>query len=141
LVATIATGLAVAGCAKGTHRSAAGTTPPSTPTIGSSASPHPSEPPTAASPIPKESPIPPENSPPGDIPDNTQFVPYRSKDGGFTVSIPEGWARRSTKTSVSFTDKLNTIGVSWEGASSAPTVSTANSTEVPQLRRTERAFR
>src|SRR5438094_10559204 len=43
--------------------------------------------------VPVESPVAAENNPPGDIPDNTQFIPYRSTKGGFVVKVPEGWAR------------------------------------------------
>jgi hypothetical protein len=125
------------GCAKGSNSttSAPSTSAP-TSTAPPSHSPKPSE---TASPIPVESPVPTESSPPGDIPDNTQFVPYRTK-GGFGVSVPEGWARTTTKTSATFTDKLNTIVALWEPASAPPTVASATHTEVPQLQATERAF-
>ena len=88
-----------------------------------------------------ESPVPVESNPPGDIPDNTAYVPYHSTSGGVTISVPEGWARTTTKSSVKFTDKLNTVVVSWQATSAAPTVATARSTEVPQLKRSTRAFR
>ena len=92
------------------------------------------------SPIPTESPVPIESNPPGDIPDSTRFPPYHSSKGAFTLKVPEGWSRRTTGSSVSFSDKLNSITVQWFAASKAPTVAGANSKEVPQLRRTERAF-
>jgi hypothetical protein len=130
--------LLLVGCAKGASSTttAPTTSAPPTSTAPPSHSPKPSG---TASPIPVESPVPTESSPPGDIPDNTQFVPYRTK-GGFAVSVPEGWARTTTKTSVTFTDKLNTIVASWESASGPPTVTSATHTEVPQLQGTERAF-
>jgi hypothetical protein len=130
--------LLLVGCAKGATSTTAAptTTAPQSTSAPPNHSPKPSP---TASPIPVESPVPTESSPPGDIPDNTQFVPYRTK-GGFTISVPEGWARTTTKTSVTFTDKLNTIVASWEPASAAPTVASATSTEVPQLQATERAF-
>lgn len=84
--------------------------------------------------------MPPEDHPPGDIPDNAAFVPYRSTAGGFTVSVPEGWARTTSKGSVSFTDKLNTVVVSWGPAAAAPTLATAKADEVPQLEQSTRAF-
>ena len=98
-------------------------------------SPSPSE-----APAPSESPVPSENSPPGDIPDNIAFVPYTSRRGGFTISIPEGWSRTTTPSSVTFTDKLNTVVVSWQGAASPPSVSSVRRQEVPELQTTERAF-
>jgi hypothetical protein len=41
---------------------------------------------------------------------------------------------------VSFSDKLNSVTVTWTAASSAPTVSSVESNQVPQLRASERAF-
>jgi hypothetical protein len=93
------------------------------------------------SPVPVESPVPPETHPPGDIPDSSKFVPYRSKAGGITISVPEGWSRTNTKNSFTFADKLNTIVVTWQAAPAAPTVASANSSEVRALRKSERAFR
>jgi len=115
-------------------RPAGARTPPpasvSTPGTGSS----------TESPIPPESPAPVENNPPGDIPDNQVFVTYRSSNGGFAIKVPEGWSRRTHTKSVAFTDKLNTISVSWGSAASAPTVASAERDEVPQLQTSERAF-
>jgi hypothetical protein len=91
---------------------------------------------TAVSP---ESPVPVESNPPGDIPDSIAFVPYRSAAGGLLIKTPEGWARTSSQGSVVFTDKLNTVAVTWAPAN-APTVASAKKVEVPQLARTTRAF-
>jgi hypothetical protein len=96
----------------------------------------PSEPP-----VPTESPVPVENNPPGDIPDNVAFVPYTSKAGGFTISTPEGWSRSATGDSVLFTDKLNTVIVSWSHASAAPTAASVKKDELPVLASMERAFK
>jgi hypothetical protein len=51
----------------------------------------------------------PEVSPAGDIPDNQAFVPYSPPGSGFSVNVPEGWARTSSGGVTSFTDKLNSI--------------------------------
>ncbi|MFP3647611.1 hypothetical protein [Paraburkholderia sp. SIMBA_054] len=51
-----------------------------------------------------------EKNPPGDIPDNQVFVTYRSPLG-FSLKVPEGWARRETLNSVEFADKYNRISV------------------------------
>jgi hypothetical protein len=92
------------------------------------------------SPVPPEQPVPTESSPPGDIPDNTAFVPYRAP-GGFALSVPEGWARTRTGHEVTFTDKLNTISAAWFPASPSPTVASAKLNDVAQLKHTQRAFR
>jgi hypothetical protein len=107
--------------------------PPGSPSL--TGSPSPSE-----APIPSESPVPTENSPPGDIPDTIAFVPYTSRRGGFTISTPEGWSRTTTPNSVTFTDKLNTVIVSWQDATSPPSVSSVKGQEVVDLRNSERAF-
>jgi hypothetical protein len=106
----------------------------STTAHGSPSSNHPSA-------VPVESPVAPESNPPGDIPDTTVFVPYTSTKGGYVVRVPEGWSRRSTASNVAFTDKLNSVSVTWVAASSMPTASSAKSSDVPELRRTQRAFR
>ena len=95
---------------------------------------------SSEAPIPSESPVPTEDSPPGDIPDNVAFVPYTSRRGGFTISTPEGWSRTTTPSSVTFTDKLNTVVVSWMDVASPPTVSSVKMREVAELQTSERAF-
>jgi hypothetical protein len=90
--------------------------------------------------VPPESPVPAESNPPGDIPDDTQYVAYRSAPGHFEVKVPEGWSRTTGRSTVSFTDKLNTIAATWFRGSSAPTAGSARSRDVPMLRRTVRAF-
>ena len=113
--------------------------PPQTPPAAAS-----SKPPSgtnAQAPVPAQKPVPPENNPPGDIPDDTAFVPYRSHDGRFSIKVPEGWARHTRHTGVTFSEKLNTIDASWSSASAAPTTSSAKKTEVPQLQQTQLAFR
>jgi hypothetical protein len=73
-----------------------------------------------------------EVNPAGDIPDDQVFVPYKSP-GGFTVSVPEGWARTTNGDSVTFTDKLNSVTVSYQPANAAPTVQSATDNELPQI--------
>jgi hypothetical protein len=91
--------------------------------------------------LPTEQPVPAESNPPGDIPDSTVFVPYRADGGRITLRIPEGWSRRTTGSTVTFSDKLNAVSLSWTRTSVQPTASSAKSVDVPRLRRTEPAFR
>ncbi|MEV7344406.1 hypothetical protein [Streptomyces sp. NPDC093544] len=74
-----------------------------------------------------------ESNPPGDIPDNQAYVAYQPSGGGFTVKVPEGWARSTQSGTAVFTDKLNRVGVSAVSASSAPTTASVTGTVVPQL--------
>lgn len=64
-----------------------------------------------------------EKSPPGDIPDNQAFVRYSPPGGGYSVEVPEGWARTSTGKAVVFTDKLNSVRMESTPAAGAPSPS------------------
>src|SRR3954471_5752275 len=70
----------------------------------------------------------PEVSPPGDIPDNQAYVRYAPPGGGYSVKVPEGWARTAGSGAETFTDKLNSIrmeAASASGARSAPAGATS----------------
>ena len=77
--------------------------------------------PPAAGPNPNT----PEVVAPGDIPDNQAFVSYTAA-GGFSVKVPEGWARTDIAADhVTFSDKYNTIDLTWSTTQTAPTESSA----------------
>jgi hypothetical protein len=82
-----------------------------------------------------------ESNPPGDIPDTTVYIPYSSAKGHFQLKVPEGWSRRTTSASSTFTSNLNSITTAWIPMTAAPTVSTARSTTVPALKSGTLAFR
>ncbi|WP_109006198.1 hypothetical protein [Streptomyces rishiriensis] len=90
---------------------------------------------SSASPA-QPSPAPTESNPPGDIPDNQVYVTYRPTSGftGFTVKVPEGWARTDKGATTVFTDKLNSVRITTAAASAAPTFASVTNTVVPQLR-------
>ncbi|MFI6685922.1 hypothetical protein [Streptomyces sp. NPDC050485] len=77
-----------------------------------------------------------ETNPPGDIPDNQAYVAYQPTGGftGFTVKVPEGWARTANGTTTAFADKLNRVQISTVSAPAEPTVGSVTNTAVPQLR-------
>lgn len=81
-----------------------------------------------------------ETNPPGDIPDNQAFVKYSPAGGGYSIEIPEGWARTETAQAADFTDKFNHVRVELSAQAQPPTVQTAQSTEVPKLAATVRCF-
>src|SRR3954451_3805025 len=82
-----------------------------------------------------------EHSPPGDIPDNQVFVPYRPAGGGYVVKVPEGWARQVNGSTGTFNGKLHRFAVESMAASKAPPVAQVRKTVVPQLQRTTPGFR
>jgi len=85
-----------------------------------------------------EQPLKPEKNPPGDIPDNQVFVDYASPLG-FSLKVPEGWARQDLPDGVSFADKYGRISVSQTGAPTMPSVEEAKNTLVADLEKSSRA--
>jgi hypothetical protein len=55
-----------------------------------------------------EVPVKPEKNPPGDIPDNQVFIAYASPLG-FSLKVPEGWARTDQADGVVFADKYGRV--------------------------------
>ena len=81
-----------------------------------------------------------ERNPPGDIPDNQVFVTYTSP-AGFSLDVPEGWARTERSDGVRFTDKYNIIDVAVTAAAATPTVASASTHEGADLAKTGRAVK
>jgi hypothetical protein len=84
--------------------------------------------------------VPAEKNPPGDIPDTQVFIDYTSPQG-FTIKVPEGWARSDRADGASFIDKLDGVVVSMSKADAAPTVESAKADYVQKLEATGRAIR
>jgi hypothetical protein len=57
-----------------------------------------------------EVPVKPEVSPPGDIPDSQVFITYKSPSG-FSIKVPEGWARKDGGDATTFADKYDLVSV------------------------------
>lgn len=81
-----------------------------------------------------------ESNPAGDIPDNQAYVAYQPPGGGFTVKVPEGWARTANGGTAAFTDKLNRIEIVSGSAATAPTPQSVQSAVVPVLQQQVPAF-
>lgn len=76
---------------------------------------------------------------PGDIPDNQVFVSYSPPGGGYSVKVPEGWARSQDGSAVTFTDKFNSIRMESKPAPAQPTADSAKNDEVPQIEAANKA--
>lgn len=87
-----------------------------------------------------ERPAAPEKNPPGDIPDTQVFVTYASPSG-FSLKVPEGWARTDRRDGASFSDKYNAVGVTVASAASAPTAASAADREAADLVKAGRAVK
>jgi hypothetical protein len=81
-----------------------------------------------------------ELSPAGDIPDNQAYVTFTASSGAFSLQVPEGWARTSTGSSTTFTDKLNSIVAEQSTSATAPAVESVKQAEVPALTATRTKF-
>jgi hypothetical protein len=112
VVGVVVTSVVAAGCASGGSSASAGGTAPSSPKAVAT-----------------------ESNPPGDIPDNQAFLAYSPPGGGFSVKVPEGWARTAKGSVTTFSDKLNRIELAPVAASAAPTPRSVTDKIVPQLKR------
>jgi hypothetical protein len=83
----------------------------------------------------------PEVSPAGDIPDNQAYVAYSPPGAGYSVKVPEGWARTSSQGVTSFTDKLNHVEMQAVPAKFALTVGDARRTEIAKLSKQVAGFK
>lgn len=80
----------------------------------------------------------PEHNPPGDIPDTQVFIDFTSP-AGFSMKVPEGWARSELTDGTRFVDKLDGIVITRSKVKSAPTVENVKSDYLPQLKASGRA--
>lgn len=87
-----------------------------------------------------ETAVAPEKNPPGDIPDTQVFIDYASKSG-FSLKVPEGWARSDRADGVSFVDKLDGIVVTESSGAAAPTVETVKAGYVSAMGKSVRAMK
>ncbi|KWA30273.1 hypothetical protein WL27_26280 [Burkholderia multivorans] len=90
--------------------------------------------------IAKELAVAPEANPPGDIPDTQVFVNYTSPLG-FSLKVPEGWARTERPDGARFADKYNALDVTVAPAVQAPTIASVNGGEAANLVKGGRAVK
>ena len=89
-------------------------------------------------PVRAETAIVPEVSPPGDIPDNQSFVTFTSPIG-YSIKVPEGWARKDDGTKTTFSDKYNHVLLQLGEAAQPIDEAYAKSTLIPDLQKNGRA--
>lgn len=123
--ATLLLAVLAASCSNGTNSTSPG--PAATEGSGSGAT-------AASNPAPEVDPNAPEDSPPGDIPDDQVFVPFTDPGGTFSLKVPEGWSRTEDGGVVTFTDNLNSIRIETAAAATAPTAASAIAQDVPAVK-------
>src|SRR5439155_22447130 len=79
-----------------------------------------------------EQPVAPEVNPPGDIPDNQVFITYKSP-AGFSVKVPEGWARMDSPNETVFSDKYDQITLTISDFTGTLDLDFANQTLIPEI--------
>lgn len=84
--------------------------------------------------------VPAEKNPPGDIPDSQVFIRYDSKDG-YSLQVPEGWARTDLPYGASFIDKLDGVVLTQSARSMVPTADSVKKDYVPSLEKEARAVK
>ena len=83
----------------------------------------------------KEAPVAKEKNPPGDIPDDQVFVAYDSPLG-FSLQVPEGWARTETADSVAFADTYGQVSAGIKPAAGPLTAASVRAKEAAELENT-----
>jgi hypothetical protein len=78
-----------------------------------------------------------EKNPPGDIPDDQVFIRYASSASGYSLKVPEGWARSEKGSDVDFTDKFDGVAVIVDAAGTPPTMQDV----VTRLAKAEKDFK
>ena len=76
----------------------------------------------------------------GDIPDNQVFVDYQSTANGYSLQVPQGWARSESGDTVTFQDKFNSITIEVLKSASPPSVDQAKATDIPALKAAKANF-
>ena len=79
-----------------------------------------------------EAPVAAEKNPPGDISDSQVFITFASPLG-FTIQVPEGWARKDRADGASFADKYGLVDVSVLALATALTAASVKTTEAAAL--------
>lgn len=95
---------------------------------------------SSASSASSSSAVPKETNPPGDIPDTQVYVPWSPSGGGYTVKVPEGWSRTTQGSATVFADKYNSVRVEQVAATSAPTVQSVRTTDIPAIQAKSKGF-
>jgi hypothetical protein len=90
--------------------------------------------------VTQQTPIAAEKNPPGDIPDSQVFVTFNSPMG-FSIKVPEGWARTETPDSAHFNDKYNALQVTLTARATVPDIAGLKAGELADLQKSPNAIR
>jgi hypothetical protein len=99
---------------------------------------------TQASPTSTEQPVAPASSTlasANDIPDTQTFVTYSASSGGYSLDVPEGWARTTNAANVNFVFDLDGLQVSITKTTTTLTADSVRTNQAVTLQQTGRAVR
>ncbi|MBF6593026.1 MAG: hypothetical protein IVW51_01095 [Thermaceae bacterium] len=71
----------------------------------------------------------------GDIPDSQAFVRYTNAEGGYSLEVPEGWARTVQGSSSEFAAKFNRLSLSLQKVTAMPTMQSVKTAELKILQK------
>jgi hypothetical protein len=74
----------------------------------------------------------------GDIPDDQAFVAFSAS--GYTIKVPEGWARSADGLATVFSDKYNSIRIETMAMATAPTAASVTSTDLPAIAKAAKGY-
>ncbi len=77
----------------------------------------------------------------GDIPDSQAFVRYTSAAGGYSLEVPEGWARNGLGAAITFTSTLNRVEIQAARGAAAPTTASVRSGVLTTLSKTDTSLK
>ena len=87
-----------------------------------------------------ETAVTPEVNPPGDIPDSQVFIRFDSPDG-FSLKVPEGWARTDAPNQTVFNDKYNRIALGIGDLAQPLDLAFGKATLAPEIEKSGRAVK
>lgn len=96
--------------------------------------------PTLAQTTGPEKAVAPETHPPGDIPDDQQFIVYTAPQAA-SLKVPEGWARRDTPDGATFSDRYGRIELAIRPFGGSLTPAAVRADQVSRLEKTRRAVK
>ncbi|GAC1487743.1 MAG: lipoprotein [Ktedonobacteraceae bacterium] len=76
-----------------------------------------------------------------DIPDTQTFVTYSSSLGGYSLNVPEGWARTTNAADVNYVFNLDGLQVAITKTTTAPTSDSVRTNQAVTLQQTGKAVR
>lgn len=90
---------------------------------------------------PNEKPLVAEKNPPGAVPKDASFVPYKSSAGGYQLDVPKGWTSTENGPDVTFVNQYDGLNVAISSSNSPPTPASVRDNEARLIQAQGRAVK